>query len=103
MADIYSQQWYESLKQILNGSAQVTKNAPRGVWHVLAEIKGDTRPPPPRPGPRGSPARTPRGPGGGARGGPPPAAWGRGSPPIRGGPAGAALPGFWISPLVSRG
>ena len=41
MADIYSQQWYESLKAILNRSDQVTKNAPGGVWHVLAEIKGD--------------------------------------------------------------
>src|SRR3989337_4493602 len=41
MPAIYTNEWYESLKEILNGSDQVTKNAPRGVWHVLAEIKGD--------------------------------------------------------------
>src|SRR3989304_6043656 len=41
MNAIYTQPWYESLKEILNRSDQVTKNAPRGVWHVLAEIKGD--------------------------------------------------------------
>jgi len=41
MPAIYTSQWYDSLKEILNRSDQVTKNAPRGVWHVLAEIKGD--------------------------------------------------------------
>jgi len=41
MSAIYTQPWYESLKEILNGSDDVTKNAPRGVWHVLAEIRGD--------------------------------------------------------------
>jgi putative sterol carrier protein len=41
MAAIYTPAWYDSLKEILNRSDEVTKNAPRGVWHVLAEIKGD--------------------------------------------------------------
>ena len=41
MSAIYTQSWYESLKEILNRSEEVTKSAPRGVWHVLAEIKGD--------------------------------------------------------------
>lgn len=41
MADIYTPAWYDSLKEILNRSDEVTKNAPRGVWRVLAEIKGD--------------------------------------------------------------
>lgn len=41
MPAIYTGQWYESLKEILNRSEEVTKNAPRGAWHVLAEIKGD--------------------------------------------------------------
>jgi putative sterol carrier protein len=41
MPDIYTAQWYEGLKEILNRSDDVTKNAPRGVWHVLAEIRGD--------------------------------------------------------------
>jgi len=41
MADIYTPAWYDSLKEILNHSDEVTRSAPRGVWHVLAEIKGD--------------------------------------------------------------
>ena len=41
MPIIYTPEWYESLKEILNRSDQVTKSAPRGVWHVLAEIGGD--------------------------------------------------------------
>lgn len=41
MPIIYTREWYDSLEQILNRSDDVTKNAPRGVWHVLAEIKGD--------------------------------------------------------------
>ena len=41
MPVIYTHDWYDSLKEILNRSDDVTKNAPRGVWHVLAEIKGD--------------------------------------------------------------
>ena len=41
MPAIYTPQWYDSLKEILNRSDDVTKNAPRGVWHVLAEIRGD--------------------------------------------------------------
>lgn len=41
MPAIYTSQWYDSLREILNRSDQVTKNAPRGVWHVLAEIRGD--------------------------------------------------------------
>ena len=41
MSAIYTQPWYESLKEILNRSDDVTKSAPRGVWHVLAEIRGD--------------------------------------------------------------
>ncbi len=41
MPAIYTGQWYESLKEILNRSHEVTKSAPRGVWHVLAEVRGD--------------------------------------------------------------
>lgn len=41
MSAIYTQSWYESLKEILNRSDEVTKSAPRGLWHVLAEIRGD--------------------------------------------------------------
>ena len=45
MPDIYTHQWYDSLKEILNRSDEVTKSAPRGVWHVLAEIRGDSASP----------------------------------------------------------
>lgn len=45
MPDIYTTPWYESLKETLNRSEEVTKNAPRGVWHVLAEIHGDAASP----------------------------------------------------------
>lgn len=41
MPAIYTTAWYDRLKEILNQSEQVTKNAPRGRWHVLAEIRGD--------------------------------------------------------------
>ena len=41
MPAIYTNDWYDSLKAILNRSDEVTKNAPSGVWHVLAEIKND--------------------------------------------------------------
>ena len=41
MPDIYTAAWYESLKDILNGSEQVTAQAPPGRFRVLAEIKGD--------------------------------------------------------------
>ena len=41
MAAIYTPEWYDSLQEILNRSDDVTKSAPRGVWHVLAEIKSD--------------------------------------------------------------
>ena len=41
MPIIYTGAWYDSMKQILNSSEEVTKSAPRGEWHFLAEIKGD--------------------------------------------------------------
>ena len=41
MAAIYTPEWYDSLQEILNRSDDVTKSAPRGVWHVLAEIRSD--------------------------------------------------------------
>ena len=41
MADIYTTAWYESLKDVLNSTDEVAKSAPRGIWHVLAEIHGD--------------------------------------------------------------
>ncbi len=41
MAKIYTTAWYDSMKEILNASDEVTENAPQGVWNILAEIHGD--------------------------------------------------------------
>lgn len=41
MAAIYTTPWYDSMKEILNNSDEVTKKAPPGVWHILAELRGD--------------------------------------------------------------
>jgi hypothetical protein len=41
MPEIYSNQWYEALKKLLNENPEVEKNAPRGTFHVLAKIVGD--------------------------------------------------------------
>ncbi len=45
MAEIYTTAWYDSMKEILNSSDEVTKNAPQGVWNILAEIHGDSESP----------------------------------------------------------
>lgn len=41
MPEIYTTDWYESLKEILNRSQEVTTKAPPGHIRVLAEIRGD--------------------------------------------------------------
>ncbi len=43
MPAIYSEQWYDALKNLINESKDVEKNAPRGKYDVLAEIRGDSR------------------------------------------------------------
>jgi len=43
MPAIYSEQWYDALKELINRSKDVEKNAPRGKYNVLAEIRGDSR------------------------------------------------------------
>ena len=40
MAEIYTTAWYDSMKEILNASDEVTKSAPKGIWNILAEIHG---------------------------------------------------------------
>jgi len=45
MAAIYTTDWYEELKELLNHNPQVEKNAPRGQYRVLAEIRGDAASP----------------------------------------------------------
>jgi len=41
MPNIYTNEWYEALKKILNENPEVDKNAPRGTFNVLAKIVGD--------------------------------------------------------------
>jgi putative sterol carrier protein len=43
MPAIYTTEWYEALKKLLNENPEVDKNAPRGTFHVLANIVGDAR------------------------------------------------------------
>jgi putative sterol carrier protein len=43
MPAIYTTEWYEALKRLLNENPEVDKNAPRGTFHVLAKIVGDAR------------------------------------------------------------
>jgi hypothetical protein len=45
MPAIYTAEWYEALKDLLNRNPDVEKNAPPGTYNVLAEIIGDTRSP----------------------------------------------------------
>ncbi len=41
MPAIYTQAWYEALKDLLNRNPEVEKNAPRGAYRALAKINGD--------------------------------------------------------------
>ena len=41
MPAIYTKEWYDDLKGLLNHNPDVAKNAPRGKYKVLAELKGD--------------------------------------------------------------
>jgi putative sterol carrier protein len=41
MPAIYTNEWYEALKKLLNENPQVAKNAPTGTFRVLAKIFGD--------------------------------------------------------------
>jgi len=41
MPAIYTSDWYEELKELLNRNPDVGRNAPPGNYRVLAEIKGE--------------------------------------------------------------
>lgn len=41
MPAIYTTEWYEAIKKLLNENPEVDKNSPRGTFHVLAKIIGD--------------------------------------------------------------
>ncbi len=45
MPAIYTKEWYDELKGLLNGNEEVAKNAPRGKIKALAELRGDAKSP----------------------------------------------------------
>ncbi len=45
MPAIYTKDWYETLKDLLNRNEEIQKNAPRGKLTALAELRGDGQSP----------------------------------------------------------
>jgi putative sterol carrier protein len=45
MPAIYTKEWYDELKDLLNRNEEVEKNAPRGKIKVLAELRGEDQSP----------------------------------------------------------
>ena len=45
MAEIYSKQWYETLKALVNSRDDITARAPQGQWRICVEIIGDDKSP----------------------------------------------------------
>lgn len=45
MPAIYTKEWYDELKALLNRNEEVEKNAPRGKIKVLAELRGESQSP----------------------------------------------------------
>ncbi len=45
MPAIYTKEWYDELKDLLNRNEEVKKNAPRGRYKALAELRGDGQSP----------------------------------------------------------
>lgn len=45
MPAIYTTEWYDALKKLLNENPEVDRNAPRGTINVLAKIVGDAHSP----------------------------------------------------------
>jgi putative sterol carrier protein len=41
MPDVYTKAWYDALQELINRNPEVEKNAPRGLYKMLAEVKGD--------------------------------------------------------------
>ena len=45
MAEIYSREWYDKLKDLVNSRDDITARAPQGQWRVCLEIMGDSMSP----------------------------------------------------------
>ncbi len=50
MPDIYTPEWYEALKDLINRNEVIAAKAPKGVWTAAIEIVGDSRSPYVEPG-----------------------------------------------------
>lgn len=45
MSDIYTPEWYEALKDLINSNGEIQAKAPKGAWVAKIEIKGDGKSP----------------------------------------------------------
>ena len=45
MPDIYTNAWYDELKDLLNRNPEMEKSAPSGEFKVFGELRGDGRSP----------------------------------------------------------
>lgn len=45
MADIYTDDWYEQVRDAINRRVEGMKGLPEGAWHVAVDIVGDGRSP----------------------------------------------------------
>lgn len=45
MAEIYSEEWYEKLKALVNSRDDIAARAPQGQWRICVEIMGDAASP----------------------------------------------------------
>ena len=41
MAEIYSKEWYEKLKALVNSREDISARAPQGQWRICVEVLGD--------------------------------------------------------------
>jgi len=45
MAEIYSMEWYEKIKTLVNSRDDITARAPQGQWRICVEVIGDDKSP----------------------------------------------------------
>ncbi len=45
MAEIYTKDWYEKLKALVNSREDISARAPKGQWRICVEIMGDGKSP----------------------------------------------------------
>ncbi|UCD57614.1 MAG: SCP2 sterol-binding domain-containing protein [Candidatus Hydrogenedentota bacterium] len=45
MAEVYSKEWYEKLKALVNSRDDISARAPQGTWRICVEVMGDEKSP----------------------------------------------------------